>query len=147
MLPLPCRVSMGPLKRELLEIYPSTSFEVGNFGNTEAMRIIFFWKCSKFNVDLENGEKSSEKIFCFWDKCIWIVCFELSLVIREYLSLAVNVLKKVLKTFHVTKGYFSNSIPFKVINQYGKGAGVKIKSVFWCVYNVAYRGILSNGSF
>ena len=40
-------------------------FEVGNFGNTEAMRINFFRKCLKFNVDLENAEKSSEKIFRF----------------------------------------------------------------------------------
>ena len=55
----------GPLKRELLDIYPTKSIEVGNFGNTEAMRIIFVRKCSKFNVDLGNEEKSSEKLFCF----------------------------------------------------------------------------------
>ena len=122
-------------------------FQVGNFGNTEAMRINFFRKCLKFNVDLENGEKSWQKIFRFWDKFIWIVCIELPLGVREYLSLAVNLLTKIIKTFHVTKGNFSNSITFEVINQYGKGAGVKIESVFWPVYHVACRGVLSNGSF
>ena len=33
----------GSLKRELLDIYLSTSFLVGNFGNAEAMRVIFFF--------------------------------------------------------------------------------------------------------
>ena len=42
---------------------------------------------------------------------------------------------------------FSNSITFTVINQYGKGAGVKIESVFRPVYHVACRGVPSNGSF
>ena len=99
---LPCCLSRGPLKREFLDIYLSKSFGVGNFGNTEAMRVIFFWKCSKFNGDLENAAKKQEKIFCFWDKWIWIVCIELSLLRREYLSSAVNVLTKSLKTLDVT---------------------------------------------
>ena len=91
---LPCCLSRGPLKREFLDIYLSKSFGVGNFGNTEAMRVIFLWKCSKFNGDLENAENKQESVFCFWDKCIWIVCIELSLLRREYLSSAVNVLTK-----------------------------------------------------
>ena len=41
----------------------TTSFLVGKFGNTEAKRIILFWKCSKFNVDSKNFEKNSEKMF------------------------------------------------------------------------------------
>ena len=144
---LPCRVSRGPLKRELLDIFPTTPFDVGNFGNTETMRIIFFQKCSKFNVDLGTAEKSWQKIFCFWDKFIWIVFIELSPLIREYLSSAVYLLKKSLKTFHVTVGDFSNWITFRVINQYGKGAGVKTELVFWCVYHVACGGVLWNRSF
>ena len=31
---LPCHLSRGPLERELLDIYLSTSFVVGNCGNT-----------------------------------------------------------------------------------------------------------------
>ena len=66
---------------------------------------------------------------------------------KDYLPSAVNVLTKSLKTFHVTKSYFSDLITFGVINQYGKGAGVKIESVFRPVYHVACRGVLSNESF
>ena len=42
---------------------------------------------------------------------------------------------------------FSNTITFAVINQYSKGASVEIESVFRPFYNVACRGVLSNGSF
>ena len=86
-------------------------------------------------------------MFCFWDKCIWIVYIHLSLLIREYLSLAVNVLRKGLKNFHVSKGDFCNSITFTVITQYDKGALIKIESVFQPVYHVPCREVLSNGSF
>ena len=51
----------------------------------------FFWKCSKFNVDYRNAEKSLEKVFCFWDNSIWIGCVKLCLLRREYLSSAVNM--------------------------------------------------------
>ena len=144
---LPCRLSRAYVKRERIEVYPTAFFEVGNFGNTEAMGVIFFWKCSKFKEDLKNAEKISEIIFCFWEKSIWIACIDFSLLIREYLSSTVNVLTKNLKTFHFTKSYFSNSITFRVINQYGEGAAVKIESVFWCDSHVACRAILSIGSF
>ena len=57
---------------------------------------------------------------------MWIVCFELCPLRREYLSLAVNVLAKILQTFHVTKRDFLRSIYFIVMEQYGKGASIKI---------------------
>ena len=86
-------------------------------------------------------------MFCFRDKFIWIVCIHLFLLKREYLSLAVNVLRKDLKNFHVSKGDFWNSITFTVITQDDKGALIKIESVFQPVYHVASREVLSNGSF
>ena len=86
-------------------------------------------------------------MFRFWDKCIIIVCIELSPQRREYMSSSVNVLTKSLQTFHVTKNNFSDSITFRVINQYGKGARIKIESVFRPVYHAACRGVLSNESF
>ena len=43
------------------------------------------------------------KSFCFWDKCIWIGCIKLCILRREYLSLAVNVLKDSLRIFLVTR--------------------------------------------
>ena len=141
------RLSRGRHKRERLDIYLSTSFVVGNFGNTWATMVIFFWKCSKFSADSKNAEKNWEKMFCFWEKCIWIVFIHLSLLIREYLLSAVNVLRKGLKNFHVSKSNIFNWIMFAVITQDDKGALIKIESVFLAVYHVACREAPSNGSF
>ena len=86
-------------------------------------------------------------MFCFWDKCMWLVSIHLSLLIREYLSQAVTVLRKRLKNFHESKIYFFNSSTFTLITQDDKGALIKIESVFGPVYHVACREVLSNGSF
>ena len=86
-------------------------------------------------------------MFCFLDKCIWIVCIQLSLLIREYLSSAVNVLKKRLKNFHVSKSDFCNSITFTVITKDDKNTLIKIESVLRPAYHVACLGVLSNGGF
>ena len=86
-------------------------------------------------------------MFCFWDKSMWIVCIHLSLLLREYLSLAVNVLRKGLKKFHVSESDFCNPITFTVITQDDKGALIKIDLVFQLVYHVACRDILSGGNF
>ena len=107
---------------------------------------LFFWKCSKFNADSRNAKKNSEKIFCFWDKCIWIVCIHLSLQLREYVSLAVNMLRKGLKNFHESKGDFWKSISLTVITRAGKSALIKTKSLFGTVYHDACREALSNRS-
>ena len=85
-------------------------------------------------------------MFCFWDNCIWIVCIHLSLLLREYVSLAVNVLRKGLKNFHDSKSDFYNSITFTMVTQDEKGALIKIESKFRPVYHVACRGVLSNGN-
>ena len=99
-----------------------------------------------FNADSKNAQKNLEKMFCFEDKCIWIVCIHISLLIREYLSSAVNVLRKGVKNSHVSNSDFYNSITFTVIIQDDKGALIKIESVFRPVYHVACRGVLANGS-
>ena len=78
---------------------------------------------------------------------IWFVCIHLSLLVIEFLSQAVTVLKKGLKNFHVPKSNFCNSITFTVITQDDKGALIKTESVFRPVYHVACREVLSNGSF
>ena len=111
------------------------------------MRVIFFWKCSKFNADSKNNQKNLEKNFGSWEKCICILSIHLSLLIREYLSLAVNVLRQGLKNFHVSKSDFCNSITITVITQDDKAALIKIESVFQPVYYVACREVLSNKSF
>ena len=86
-------------------------------------------------------------MYCFWDKCTWNFCIHLSLLLREYVSLAVNVLRKNLKNFHESKSDFYHSITFRVITQAGKSALIKIESVFWTVYHVTCREVLSNRSF
>ena len=111
------------------------------------MSVSFFRKRSKFNVGLKDAGKKWEEMFCFWDKCIWLVYIELSLLIREYLLSAVIVLTNSFKTFHVTKTDLSNLITFIVINQYGKDAGIKIESVLGPVQYAACGGVLSNESF
>ena len=142
---LPCRLWRGHLKREFLEIFLSKSFRVGNVGNTEAMTVIVFWKCSKFNAALKNAEKKREKIFCFWDKCIWIVCIELSLLRKGYLSSAVNVLTKRLSmSLRVT---LSHSITFRVIIESGKRGGIETESAIRDVYHVVCWGVVSKGTF
>ena len=87
-------------------IYLSKFSGVRNLGNTDAMRVILFWKCSKFDVDLKNGNENWGKVFSFSDKSIWLVCIELSLLRREYLSSTVNVLTKSLKTSQVSNSDF-----------------------------------------
>ena len=65
-----------------------------------------FWKCSEFNLDFGNGRKNSEKAFWFWDNCVRIGCVKLSLLRKEYLSSAVNVLTSSSKTLRLTKTDF-----------------------------------------
>ena len=86
-------------------------------------------------------------MFCYLDKCMWIVCFHLSLLVREHLSSAVNVLRKGLKNFQVSKSDFCKSITFRDIIQDDKGALIKTESVFRPVYHVACREVLSNETF
>ena len=56
-------------------------------------------------------------------------------------------LQKVLRLLMLLRVTFSNSITFTVINEYGKGVSVVIELVFWPVYHVACRGVISNGTF
>ena len=60
----------------------------------------------------------------------------------EYLSYAVNVLKKRLKKFHVSKSDFCNSITFTVITEDDKGALINIESVLQPTYHVACQRVL-----
>ena len=95
----------------------------------------------------KNAEKKWAKMFSFWDKCVWIVCIELSLLTREYFSSAVNVWTKSFETFHVTKSDFSILTTFTMINQYDKGALIKIEPVFPPVSHVVCQADVSNASF
>ena len=127
---------MGPLKRDVEDNYLTTPFGVRNFGNTSTLRFIFFWKCSKFNTNFKNAKTNWEKVCCFWDKCIWVGCVKLSLLRKEHMSLAVNLLTNCLKICIYLAETFSNSITFTGINKYCKSAAVEIETVFPPVYHI-----------
>ena len=56
---------MSPLKRDQLGIYLSTSFVVGNFGNTEAMSVLFFWNFVNLIQIGKMQKKIDKKYFVF----------------------------------------------------------------------------------
>ena len=66
---------------------------------------------------------------------------KLSLLRREYLSLAVNVLNKTYKVLHLTKTDFSDSITVQIITKYGNGAVAQIATGFGLVYHVACKRV------
>ena len=70
------------------------------------MRIIFFLKCLKLKIDFRNVGINWGNAFCFWDNCIWIGTFKLSLLRTRYFCTAANVLTSSTKIFHVNKRDF-----------------------------------------
>ena len=53
--------SKGPLKREFLDIFLTTFFTIRNFGNTSAMRVIFFLKVFKILCTFQICRKKIQK--------------------------------------------------------------------------------------
>ena len=61
---------------ELLRCFSNrTIYSLYNFINTSALKLIFFSKCSKCEIDFRNAEKNWENIFHFRVKCIWIAAY------------------------------------------------------------------------
>ena len=81
-------------------------FRVRSFGNTKAVRIIFFSKSSKFKLDFRNAAKNLEKFFSFSDNWISIGILKLSLLRTGYFSSVANVLTSSPKIWHVNKRDF-----------------------------------------
>ena len=81
-----------PLKLEFLDIYLTTFLESVTLKIQNIWGSSFYSKCLKFNVNFKNAEKNREIFFCFWDNCIWIRIFRLSLLRTGYLWSAANVL-------------------------------------------------------
>ena len=72
----------------------------------------FLTKYFKFDVDFRNEGKNLEKVICFLENWIWIGCGKFSLIPREYLPSAVNVLTDRPKISHITKrNIFHQKIP------------------------------------
>ena len=83
-----------PPKGEFLDIYVTTFFGVPKFKNTSAVRVILFFKMFKIESIFRKCLEKLENRFRFWDNLIWKCCNKLPLLGREYLSFAVNGLKK-----------------------------------------------------
>ena len=98
--------------------FPSPSFQ---------KYISFFLKASK---SLKNGEKNWEIVFLFRDDCMWNGWVKLSLLIRQYLWHAVDVLKTVLRFCLSLRESFLNLMPFTVIYKYGKSGVIQISALF-----------------
>ena len=81
-------------------------FRVRNFGNTKAVRVIFFFKTFKIYSRFPKCSKKFKKVFCLWDNCIWIDIVKLSLLTTGYFSLAANVLTSSPKIWNVNKRKF-----------------------------------------
>ena len=87
---------------DFLNIYLTTCFGVRKFEDTYAMRVTFFVKSLKFDLDLKNAQSNWEKGFCSWDNSISIGCIKLSLLRRENLSSVVGLLTDSLNTLNIT---------------------------------------------
>ena len=98
-------------------------------------------------INFKNDKKSSEKTFCFWRNWIKIVCVKLSLLRREYLSMALNILKDTLKIFHIAKRNFFDSMALPFINKYCTGGVVQISTVLGPAYHVAFRKVIWISTF
>ena len=138
---LPCCLSKRLHRRNFLDFYLITVSRVRNFGNTSAMRAIFFFENFKDFIYISKlSRKSWEKVFLLKDKCISIGNLKLSLLRREYFCSAVNVLKNNPETF-------SNLIAFTVINKYRKSGVIQISALFDPIYHVDCRRVLWKTTF
>ena len=102
----PCCLSKGSLKRDFCDIYLTTFFEMRSSEIHKLWGSTFFWKCSKFYFYFINSEKNWEKASCFFDNYTWVGCVNLSLLRRENLRSAVNVLTNSPNILHITKRDF-----------------------------------------
>ena len=116
-------------------------FGVRNFGNRKSMKVIFFFKTSKISDRFQKWTKNWEKVFCFWDNCIWIVIVNLFLWTTRYISSAANVLRSSPKIWHVNKRNFSNCTNLEVINDYDKGSVMQILLVLGHFYHLPCRRV------
>ena len=134
----------GQLKRNFLDVYLTTFFESVISEVDQLWGSSFFREYLKFDPDFKIAEKNGE---CLWFLGKLHLNLKLSLLRRIHLSLAVNMLTNILKTLHITKTDFFNSIAFTVINKYKKVGAVQISTVFCRTYHVACPRVLWNGIF
>ena len=104
---LPCYLSKVPLKHDFLDIYLTTFSESVISKIQNLWELSFVSKCLKFNLDFWNAAKNSDKLFSFWDNCIWIGIVKLFLLRTVYFSSTANVWKSSPKICFFKKREFS----------------------------------------
>ena len=87
---------------------------------------LFFESVQKF----KKWRKKLRNSFLFRDDCIWNGWVKLSLLTRQYLWHAVDVLKTVLRFCLSLRESFLNLMPFTVIYKYGKSGVIQISALF-----------------
>ena len=135
------------LKRHFLDIYLTTFSECVNSEIQNLWGSSFFWNHLKFKLDFKNSTQNSQKIFCFWDNCIWISIVKLSLLGTGYFSSAGSVLTSSIKICHVNKRDFFNSIDVAVINEYDKGDVTQISTMLGQGYHVSCQRVDCSNTF
>ena len=100
------------------------------------MRVIFFWKCSKLNLNLENSKKIQKLFFILRSfhlkMLLWIISSKTRLLLRFWIS---------------ARETFSAWIAFPGVNKFGKGVVLHLWNVFQPVYHVTCRRVLWNETF
>ena len=87
----------------------------------------FFSKCSKFCLNFKAAMKIWQKAFNSLHKRIWVGCKKFSLLEREYLSLAVNMLTNSSNILYLTK---KDVFPSHLISQWWKSRTKEISCWF-----------------
>ena len=93
----------GSSEAGLLDMYLTTFFAVCNSEVHKQWGSYFFSKFWELNLYFKKGKNESQKVFRVIVNYISIGCIKMSLLRREYLSSAVNVLTNISKILHITK--------------------------------------------
>ena len=99
----PLGLSISVLTLCFLGIYVTPLFAVYNIRNKTHLRLIFFFKVFQILYRFCKQGTNFRKNFQFGDNCIWIGCVKHSLLLREYLSLGVNMITNSLQISYTTK--------------------------------------------
>ena len=100
---VPCCLSNASLKRAFLDVYLTTFSESVISKLQNPWRLYFVPNLLIFNLNFQKAVENWEKIFCFWNNCIWIGIDKVSLLRTGNFSSAANVLTSSQKIFHVNK--------------------------------------------
>ena len=96
----------GSSEAGLFRHLPNHVLRIRSFGNTKAVRVIFFSKMFKIESRFQKCIQKLREVFCLWDNCFWIDIVKMSLFRTGYFSSAADVLTSSSKIWHVNKRDF-----------------------------------------